>query len=227
MENEEFQQYTEAPVVQAAPQAVPAPAAEEPRENVIAGTVGAFLFALAGGVCWFLLSRVGFVAAVSGLIGVVCAIKGYSVFGKKESIKGIVISVIVALLVLVGAWYLSFAADVLEAYKDWYANGEVGFIPTYADCVRNGYMFFEEGEIAGEYIKNLLFGIGFAALGSFGTISAHVKAAKAAKNAGAAVPVTPTVQAEAPTVTVTCPHCGARVDPNAGAFCIYCGQKVK
>ena len=64
------------------------------RENVVAGIVGAFLFSLAGGVLWFVIYLFGFIAGISGLVGAVCAIKGYSIFAKKESMKGIVISVI-------------------------------------------------------------------------------------------------------------------------------------
>ncbi|MBR5767747.1 MAG: hypothetical protein IKX86_03615 [Clostridia bacterium] len=47
---------------------------KEKKENVVAGIVGAFLFSLAGAVVWVLLHLVGFVAAISGLVGVVCAI---------------------------------------------------------------------------------------------------------------------------------------------------------
>jgi len=76
----------------------------EIKENVLAGIVGAFLFSLAGGVLWFLLYQIGFVAGISGLVGAVCAIKGYSVFAKKESTKGIIISLIVTLVVMIIAW---------------------------------------------------------------------------------------------------------------------------
>ena len=75
-------------------------------ENVLAGVVGAFLFALVGGALWFVLYQIGYLAAISGLVGVICAIKGYSFFSKKESTKGVVIATIMAVLVLVIAWYL-------------------------------------------------------------------------------------------------------------------------
>ncbi|MCI5512677.1 MAG: hypothetical protein MR471_00975 [Clostridia bacterium] len=45
--------------------------ADEPQENVFAGAVGAFLFALAGGIVWFILYLLGFLAAISGIVGVV------------------------------------------------------------------------------------------------------------------------------------------------------------
>ena len=92
---------------------------ENIKENVIAGIVGAFLFSLAGGVLWFVLYLFGFVAGISGLIGAVCAVKGYSIFAKKESIKGVVISVVIALLVMVLAWYLCIGYDVWDIHKYW------------------------------------------------------------------------------------------------------------
>ena len=97
----------------------------EPQENVFAGAVGAFLFALAGGIVWFVLYLLGFLAALSGIVGVVCAIKGYEIFAHKESKKGVIISVVMAAVVLVIAWYFTLAYDVCEAYKEWYAEGLV------------------------------------------------------------------------------------------------------
>ena len=64
----------------------------EVKENVLAGIVGAFLFSLAGAAVYVLLNMIGYIASISGLVGAVCAVKGYSVFSKKESKKGIVIA---------------------------------------------------------------------------------------------------------------------------------------
>lgn len=88
------------------------------KENVLAGLVGAFLFSLAGGALWFVLYLVGFIAAISGLVGAICAIKGYSVFAKKESVKGIIMSVIISLIVMVIAWYFCLAHDIYTVYKE-------------------------------------------------------------------------------------------------------------
>ena len=94
-------------------------------ENRIAGTLGAFLFALAGGLVYFALWQVGFIAAICGAIAVICAMKGYKLFAKKESLYGVVTSVVVSVLVIAIAWYFCLAFDVYDAYKEWYAAGEV------------------------------------------------------------------------------------------------------
>ncbi len=80
---------------------------EQPEENKIAGTLGAFLFALAGGLAYFALWQLGFIAAISGFLAVFCAMKGYKLFAKKESVYGVVTSVVVSVLVIVIAWYFS------------------------------------------------------------------------------------------------------------------------
>ncbi|MBO5914066.1 MAG: hypothetical protein J6Q72_01845, partial [Clostridia bacterium] len=118
-----------------ATQAPPVQPIAPKEENVLAGIVGALLFSLAGGIVWFLLYQIGFLAAISGIIGVVCAIKGYAIFGKRESVKGVIISTVLAFLVIVAAWYLCLSYDVYKAYQDWFANGEVDFTLTFAESV--------------------------------------------------------------------------------------------
>lgn len=151
------------------------------QENVFAGIVGAFLFSLAGGVVWFLLWQVGYVAAISGIVGVVCAIKGYSVFGKKESIKGVIISVIITIAVMVLAWYLCLSLDVYNAYKDWYAEGFVDFTISFGEAVRNAHLFLEEPEISGEYVSSLAMGLVFCVIGGVGYVISSIKRVKVAK----------------------------------------------
>lgn len=136
-------------------------------ENVLAGIVGAFLFSLAGGLLWFLLSLVGFYAAWSGLVGVVCAIQGYRIFGGRLSKKGVIIAALVAILVLVLAWYLCFCKDLFEAHKVWFADNRIDFMPSYSDCVRAGWQWMkEEPTIMKEYLTNLAIGLGLAIIGS-------------------------------------------------------------
>ena len=159
---------------------------ETEHENVLAGAVGAFLFALAGGAVWVLLSRVGIIAGISGLIAVVCAVKGYSVFAKRESKKGIVIAVIMAILVIVIAWYAAFAWDFYDAAKEWYAEGEIDVKLSYFDCLRNGYELFAEKEIAGDYFKDLAIGLFFCIIASVSYIVNYSKKL-GAKNAAANV----------------------------------------
>ncbi len=135
-------------------------------ENVLAGVVGAFLFALVGGALWFVLYQIGYLAAISGLVGVICAIKGYSFFSKKESTKGVVIATIMAVLVLVIAWYLCIGSDIKAAYEMWFEEGTVDFVPTYFEAVRMIPFFFaEDPSILTAYLGDLAIGLLLSGLG--------------------------------------------------------------
>ncbi len=142
----------------------------EQRENAVAGTVGAFLFSLVGGLVWYLLYQIGFMAGISGIVGVICAFKGYEIFAKKMSKKGIVISIVMAVLVMVLAWYLCFANDLYIVSKEWYENGEVEAPLTFFEAVANAYLWFEDTELLWVYGKDLLIGLGLCAVGAFSTV---------------------------------------------------------
>lgn len=163
----------------------PAPMFVDRKENVLAGIVGAFLFSLAGGVIWFLLYQVGFIASISGVVGVICAIKGYSVFAKGESVKGVIISSVIAYLVIVIAWYLCLSYDVYVAYGEWFAAGEIDFELTFFESVRSAYLFLSEPDVGIYYWKDLGIGTLFCVAACISTVVNAVKKVKAGKMLGA------------------------------------------
>ncbi len=146
-------------------------------ENVLFGIIGAFLFSLVGGVLYIVLSRIGYIAALSGLIGVVCAIKGYSFFAKKDSKKGIIISVIIAALVLIIAWYVGFCLDMVDAYKDWLAAGEVDYAPTIFEYIPYG---FYDLTVNPAYFGDLAISLLLGAVGCGSYVATLLKRQKAA-----------------------------------------------
>lgn len=148
------------------------------KENVLAGIVGAFLFSLVGGALWFILYMVGFIAGISGVVGVVCAVKGYSVFSKKESVKGVVISVIITVLVIVLAWYLCLAYDVFDAYQTWYENGEVDYTLNYFESIRVSHYFLADPEIGPAYFGDLAIGLLFCIVGGGSYVVNKIRNAK-------------------------------------------------
>ena len=158
-----------------------------PRENVVAGIVGAFLFSLAGGVLWFVIYMVGFVAAISGLVGVICAIKGYALFAKKESIKGIIISSVIALGVIVLAWYFSIGYEIYNSYQELFMAGETDFTFTFFESMRLIPTFFDIPEVRSACLRDLLLGLVFCIVASVSYIINKIRSAKAA-NVAANVP---------------------------------------
>ena len=152
------------------------------KENVLAGIVGAFLFSLSGGILWYVLYQLGFIAGISALVGVIAAIKGYALFSKKENIKGIIISVIIASIVIIIAWYLCLATDAYNAYADWYAAGEIDYTITFAEAVRGSYLFLTEPDIGMAYLKDLGFGIIFGIIGCVQPVRDALNKAKKTKD---------------------------------------------
>jgi len=152
----------------------------EMKENVLAGAVGAFLFSLVGGILWFLLYQIGYLAAISGLIGVICAVKGYTFFAKTktESKLCLVISVLIAIVVLAISWYICVGYDIYLVYQEWYEAGEVDFTLTFFESIRAIPIFFEDSEILIAYLKDLGFGLFFAVIGVISYLASREKKMK-------------------------------------------------
>ena len=153
----------------------------ETKENILAGAVGAFLFSLVGGILWFVLWQLGFLASISGLVGVICAVKGYTFFAKtkRESKICLVLSVIIAIAVLAIAWYLCVAYDIYLAYQEWFAAGEVDFTYTFFESVQVVPYFFQDSEILMAYLGDLGMGLIFAILGVVSYLASREKKMKA------------------------------------------------
>lgn len=138
----------------------------EINENIVAGIVGAFLFSLAGAAVYFGLHLIGYIASVSGLIGAVCAFKGYTIFSKKETKKGLIISAVVSLLVIVIAWFFCLSYDIYDFYKISLEAGEIDVSVSFADSIRLAPVFLEDPDISKAYFGDLALGLFFCLLGS-------------------------------------------------------------
>ena len=160
----------------------------ETKENVLAGAVGAFLFSLAGGILWFVLYQIGYLAALSGLVGVICAVKGYTFFAKTkdESKTCLILSSIIAIAVLAISWYLCVGYDIYLVYQEWYAEGEIDFTLTFFESVQVVPYFFQDSEILMAYLGDLGMGLLFAIIGVVSYLASREKKMKAAAAAEAA-----------------------------------------
>ncbi len=154
-------------------------------ENVLFGVIGAFLFSLAGSILYVLLSRIGYIAAVSGLVAVVCAIKGYTFFAKAETKRGVIISVIIAALMLILAWYISFCLDMVDAYAVWYETGEVDYAPTIFEYLPYGFYDLTVNLV---YFIDLALSLVLGAVGCGSYVASLLKRQKLAAQTPAAAP---------------------------------------
>ena len=156
----------------AAPTAQPL---EAKHENVIAGIVGAFLFALIGGALYFIIYQFGYIAGICGLVTVVLATFGYQLFsGVKSSMKGIIIAIIASILAIVLAEYLGISYAIYDEFKALY---DVSFF----DAVRVTPDFLAESELMIAFLKDLAIAFVLGAVASIGNIRSAI-AANRAKN---------------------------------------------
>lgn len=151
--------------------AVQMPEAEIPAqkpENVVTGTVGALLGAAIGGAAIILLSRMGYVASISGLILAVCTLKGYELLGGRLSTKGIVISIVLMLAMPYLADRIDWALLVMD---EWSSEG-VTFAEAYAAIP---LLIEEEAIELSDYLLNLVMIYAFVLLGAFSSIWSVIK----------------------------------------------------
>ncbi len=138
------------------------PAAEQKPENVFTGIVGALIGAAIGAGAIILLSQLGYIASLSGLVLAVCTLKGYELLGGRQSVKGIIICIALMLITPYIADRIDWAIVVAREFA---AEGV-----TFGEAFAVIPELIGEGIESADYIKNLLMIYGFTALGAFGTI---------------------------------------------------------
>lgn len=134
------------------------------KENVIGGIVGAIIGSLLGVLCIVILSRLGYVAALSGVAMAIGVIKGYEFLGKKFTAKSIVISVIIML-------FMTYVGDRI----DWAILIAQELGENVFNCYRAVPLLLAEGYLdMGSYIGNLVILYLFLLLGAVPTIISTV-----------------------------------------------------
>jgi len=140
---------------------------EKPRDNVLAGTAGAFLGSLIGVACIVLVDRLGYVSALCGVVMAVCSIKGYTLLGGRSSKRGAVISGLMILIMTYIANRLCFSFAILELVSD---KG-IDFFEVYQKLP----LLLEDREIRETYLRSLVMLYLFTILGGLPTITGAVK----------------------------------------------------
>ncbi len=149
-------------------------------ENTAAGMVGALLFSLIGGILYFIIYQFGFIAGIAGFIGVICAVKGYEIFAKKISLKGVIIAVIASVVVILAAEYLSLAYSCLEMFRTEFEDPSI----TLADSAYFIWQMLldpELPEIKTEVLKEVGIALVLCAVASFTSVRNAIGSAKANK----------------------------------------------
>ncbi|MCM1190166.1 MAG: hypothetical protein NC541_12825 [bacterium] len=146
---------------------------DQKRENIVGGIVGAFLGSLLGVLCIIVLSRLGYVAALSGVVMAVGVLKGYELLGGKLTKKGIVLSVLIMLFMT----YLGDRLDWAIALLTSGGGAEAGY--NIFECYQLvPYAIEMELIELSSYVANLLLIYAFLLLGAIPTILSRVREKK-------------------------------------------------
>lgn len=151
---------SEMPAVEESP-VVETPVVQKP-ENVFTGIIGALIGAAIGGGAIILLSQLGYIASLSGLVLAVCTLKGYELLAGRQSVKGMIICIALMLITPYIADRIDWAIVVAREFAAEGVTFGVAFAAIPA--------LIGDGIESAEYIKNLLMIYGFTALGAFGTV---------------------------------------------------------
>ncbi len=153
----------------------PAPSApvDNGHGNIVAGIVGAVLFAIIGAALYFVVYQMGFIAGICGLVMFVLADFGYGLFAQtknKTSLVRLAAAVISMLVMIFVAEYLCLSYEIFQAYKE--------FDVTFFEAFKATPEFLTDPEISGAVIEDLIFAYGFGLLATIGNISQVIKARK-------------------------------------------------
>lgn len=143
----------------------------KPAENVLLGIVGALVGALIGGGSIILLSQLGYIASISGVILAVCTLKGYELLAKGLSMKGLVVCALLMLVTPFAADWIDWGILVMQSFPEY------GL--TLAESIRIfPELLADDPELVGEYLKNLGMIYLFVVLGGFYTVKDAFKKRK-------------------------------------------------
>lgn len=160
-----------------APRANPLEIEEKGAGNVVAGAVGAFLFALIGGALYFIVYQLGYISGICGLVIFVLANFGYHLFakGEKDTAAGLVTAVIMTVLMILLAELVSIAYQLRTTLQNDY-----GIDMTIFEAFRLTLENWTNPDVIGDVAKELLMAYGFSVIGIIGSISNRRKAKKRA-----------------------------------------------
>ena len=138
------------------------------RENVALGFVGALIGALLGGASIILLSRLGYIASLSGVLIAFATLGGYRLLAKGMGKAGMIICFVLMLVTPFAAYNLDL---LLQCHEEWKVYGL-----TMGDSVELMLQLLkEDGELLFTYLKDLGMLYLFMVIGAVGIVKNALK----------------------------------------------------
>lgn len=130
------------------------------QRNVPKGILGALIGAIPGIVLWIILSKIGIIASICGIVILIGVVVGYTALGKEFDILGMIISLAVVIFSVYFATNLSWALELHKVLKD--ADNSYSLMW----CMKNLSWVLELTDSKGGFIKDLVIGYLFTIVGA-------------------------------------------------------------
>lgn len=129
------------------------------KPNVVLGIIGALVGALLGVAIWIGLYQLGVIASFAGVAISYFACFGYGLLSKSKALKGVIISVVISVLLLLAAHFFCWGLEIYNAFKAEYDI-------TLMDAMRSLPAIVFETELMIDFVKELLIGLILIGVGS-------------------------------------------------------------
>ena len=138
---------------------------KEKKSNVVTGLVGGLFGSLIGVLAWVIIFKLGYIAAISGIIMVVCVMKGYELMGGKMNALGAVLCFVISIGMIYVAHRLAWSIVIAEELTSYGVS--------YYFRNLNGILDLLDGWA--EFMKGLVYGIIFMVIGGVSILHSAYK----------------------------------------------------
>lgn len=123
------------------------------KSNVVLGIVGAVGGSLLGVVLWVLIYQLGYIAGIAGAAIMLLGMFGYRKLGGVLDTKGVIISVVIALIMVFEACHISWTIEAIKAYHK-YLSVDMNFFYMYQRL----FSVLEKLDVTADFIGELVIG---------------------------------------------------------------------
>ncbi len=140
------------------------------KSNVVLGILGAVGGSVLGVVLWVLIYQLGYIAGIAGAAIMLLGMFGYKKFGGALDTKGVIISVVIALVMVFEACHISWTIEAIKAYHE-YLRVDMDFFYMYQRL----FSVLEKLDVVSDFIGELVVGYGLSLLVCISPIIAAFK----------------------------------------------------
>lgn len=143
------------------------------KENYILGIIGALLGSVVGAAVILLVARMGYISAISSAIMGFAVVFGYKKLGKKFSVFGGILCIVISIAMTYLAFRIDSTWDLFNAFQD------AGWDDmTFMECFKNAKEWYEELDAMSDYTRNMILMVLSGVVGAIAAVWVELKERK-------------------------------------------------